>query len=59
MKVGHNEKAEDDGDDAKKLNAIVGADAMGDIIGDFLIKENTGAAGGENEETDDESANAE
>ena len=35
---------------------IIRTDAMCYVVGDFLIENNTGSAGGENEESDNESA---
>lgn len=54
MEAGHDEKTNNDGDDAEKLDVVVRADAMGDVVGNFLVKNDAGAAGGENEKTKQE-----
>ena len=38
MKVGGNQKADDDGDDTKKFDAVVRRDAVCEVVGDLAIK---------------------
>lgn len=52
MEVGHNEKAKSDGDDTEELDVVVGADAVGEVVTDFLVEDDAGAAGGEDEEAE-------
>ena len=59
MEVGHDEKTKGDGDDAEELDVIVRADAVSEVFCDLTIENNTSTAGGENKETDDESAKIE
>ena len=59
MKVGHDEKTKGDGDDAEELDVVVRADAVSEVFCDLTIENNTSTAGGEDEETDDESAKIE
>lgn len=52
VEVSHDEKAERDGDDAEELDVVVGADAVGEVVADFLVEDDAGAAGGEDEKTE-------
>ena len=56
MKVCHDEKTNCDSDDTKKFDMVIGINTVGDIVGDLLIKNDTGATCGENNETNDECA---
>ena len=58
MEVGHDEEAESDGDDAEELDVVVRVDAIGDVVADLLVKDDASAAGGEDNETDNEGAKA-
>ncbi len=58
MKIGHNKEAKGDGDDAEEFDVVVGVDAVGDVVADLLVKNNTGAAGSENDEANNKSAKA-
>ena len=59
MKVGHDEEAEGNGDDTEELDVIVRADAVSEVFCDLAIENDTSTAGGEDKETDDESAKIE
>ena len=48
VEVRHDEKTESDSDNAEQLDAVIGTDAVGDVVGDFLVKDDTSAAGDEN-----------
>jgi len=56
VEVSHNEEAKGDGDDAKKLDVVVRADAMGEVFRDLPVEDDTSPAGGEDEEANNESA---
>ncbi len=57
MEVGHDEEADDDADDADEFDAIVGVDAMGEVVGDGFVKVDDSGAGGYDDEADEEPAN--
>ena len=56
MEVGHDEKTDADADDAEEFDAVVRADAVGNVFGDWAIKNDTGAASGENDEANNKGA---
>lgn len=59
VEVGHDEKAENDGDDAEELDVVVRVDAVGDVVSDLAVENDTSSAGGENEEANKEGAKIE
>ena len=56
MKVGHDEEAEGNGDDAEELDVVVRADAVSEVFCDLTIENDTSTAGGENKKANNESA---
>ncbi len=48
MKVGGDDNANNNGNDASKLDVVVGRDAIGEIFGNLTVEKDDGAAGGQN-----------
>ena len=48
MKISHDDYSDDDGDYTEELYMIIRADAMSDVISDFLIVDYANTAYGEN-----------
>lgn len=48
MKICHDEEADNSDDDTPKFDTIVRGDAVDEIVGNFLVIENHGAAGDKN-----------
>ena len=59
VEVGHYEKAKGDGNNAEKRNMVIGMHAVSDVVTDLPIKDNAGAAGGEDDKANDEGAKIE
>ena len=58
MEVGHDKKAESDGDDAEEFDVVVRADTVSEVFCNLAIKNDTSAASGEDEETNNKCAKA-
>lgn len=58
MEVGHDEEANDGNDDASEFYFFVRRWATGEIVGDFLIEDGDGGAGGQNEDASQEPTEA-
>ena len=58
MEVGHNEETDDGDNDADEFNFLVRGRATGEIVGDFLIEDGDGGAGGQNEDASQEPTEA-
>lgn len=59
VEVGHYEKAKGDSNNAEKLNMVIGMYTVSNVVTDLPIKDNAGAAGGEDDKANDESAKIE
>ena len=51
MEVGHDEKADDAGDDTEELDAFETTDTVGEAVSDFLVEDDGGSASGKDEST--------
>lgn len=58
MEVGHNKKTDDSNDDASEFYFFIRRWATGEIVGDFLIEDGDGGAGGQNEDASQEPTEA-
>ena len=58
MEVGHDEETNDGDDDADELYFFIRRGATGEIVGDFLIEDGNGGAGGQNEDASQEPTEA-
>ena len=50
MKVGHDEEADDAGDDTGKFDPVEAADSAEETIADLSVKNDNGSTGGEDED---------
>lgn len=58
MEIGGDDQADDDGDDADELDAVIGGEAVGKVVGDGLIKVSDGGASSDESEAAEEPADA-
>ena len=59
MKVGGDDDADNNSNNAAELNMIVGRDAIGEVLGDLAIEKDDGAADSQNNKTNNHPSNTE
>lgn len=57
MEIGHDDEADNDGNDAKKLDAVKAADTVSETVRDLTIKNDNGGTSGGDKDAEDEPTN--